>query len=61
MPDPVARWVEPVARVGYVARGVVYLGIGYLAVRASLGAGSPSGAGGALRELMLNGGRWVIL
>ncbi len=58
---PVAKWVSPVARVGYVARGVVYLGIGYLALRASLGAGSPRGAVGALRELMQGGGRWLML
>lgn len=60
MSPAVASWVPPVARVGYVARGVVYLGIGYLACRASLGAGSPTGASGALRELTMSGGHWVI-
>jgi hypothetical protein len=62
LPHSVAKnWVQPVARLGYVARGVVYLCIGYLAACASLGAGSPRGAVGALRELMLNSGRWVML
>ncbi len=60
IPRSLPKWVTPVARVGYVARGVVYLGIGYLAGRASLGAGTPRGASGALRELTLNGGHWVI-
>lgn len=41
-------WVERVARVGYVAKGIVYVAIGSLALREALGAGGqttdPSGA-----------------
>jgi hypothetical protein len=41
-------WVERLARMGYVAKGVVYAVIGFLALRESLGAGGktmdPSGA-----------------
>ena len=32
----VARWVEPLARIGYAAKGVVFIMIGALAVRAAL-------------------------
>src|SRR5688500_18031438 len=34
-----APWVERVARVGFVAKGVLYLTIGVLSARAALGAG----------------------
>jgi hypothetical protein len=41
-------WVERLARLGYVAKGVVYVVIGFLALREALGAGGratdPSGA-----------------
>ncbi|MGH3148565.1 MAG: DUF1206 domain-containing protein, partial [Rubrobacter sp.] len=41
-------WVEKLARLGYVAKGVVYAVIGFLALREALGAGGkatdPSGA-----------------
>jgi Domain of Unknown Function (DUF1206) len=41
-------WVERLARLGYIAKGVVYAVIGFLALRESLGAGGrtidPSGA-----------------
>ena len=43
-----APWVERLARLGYVAKGVVYAVIGFLALREALGAGGkatdPSGA-----------------
>ena len=35
-------WVESLARLGYAARGVVYIVIGLLAFRAANGAGSPN-------------------
>jgi hypothetical protein len=41
-------WVEKLARLGYVAKGIVYLVIGFLALREALGAGGkatdPTGA-----------------
>lgn len=57
----VAAWVAPLARLGYAAKGVVYLLMGYLATRAALAAGSPSGAPGALREALTAGGPWLVL
>jgi hypothetical protein len=36
---PARRWAEPAARVGYTAKGIVYVMVGALAVRASLGWG----------------------
>lgn len=57
----VFTWVAPLARAGYAAKGVVYLLVGYLAARAVLAAGAPSGATGALREALLAGGPWLVL
>lgn len=41
-------WLERLARLGYVAKGVVYAVVGFLALREALGAGGqttdPSGA-----------------
>lgn len=63
-----APWVERLARLGYVAKGVVYVVIGFLALREALGAGGkttdPSGAiqsigtqpfGGAMLALLAAG------
>ncbi|HEY7509040.1 MAG TPA: DUF1206 domain-containing protein [Vicinamibacteria bacterium] len=36
---PVRRWAEPAARVGLMAKGVVYIVVGMLAVRAAIGWG----------------------
>jgi hypothetical protein len=57
----VATWVGPMARVGYAAKGVVYLLVGYIAARAALAAGSPTGGAGALREALGAGGPWLVL
>jgi hypothetical protein len=53
--------VPPLARLGYAAKGIVYLLVGYLAARAAFAAGSPTGATGALREMLHDGGRWLVL
>lgn len=58
----IATWVPPLARLGYAAKGVVYLLIGFLAFRAATAAGTPEGAGGALRSLTdESGGRIMLL
>ena len=47
-----ARWVRWLARLGFAAKGVVYLVIGAIAVRAAVtGARSPEDSGGALRSI----------
>lgn len=51
-PRSALDWVEPLARAGYTAKGVVYGVVGVLAVRAALGAGGgASGGEGAVREI----------
>lgn len=57
----VASWVPPLARIGYATKGVVYSLVGYLAAKAAFAAESPPGATGALRELLNDGGRWIVL
>ena len=48
----IAPWVERLARVGYAAKGVVYVLIGGLAARAALGAGGrTTDSGGALETI----------
>jgi hypothetical protein len=56
----VVAWVPPVARLGYAAVGMVYCLIGFIALRAGQGAGTPEGALGALEALLRDGGRWLL-
>lgn len=57
-----AGWVPPMARLGYAAKGAVYLIVGWLAMRASMAAGEAEGATGALRSLVdEDGGRWILM
>lgn len=45
-------WVEPVARIGYAGKGVIYAVIGLLAVQQALGSGGGTGGSrDALREI----------
>lgn len=44
-------WVARLARLGYAAKGVVYLVVGGIALQAAFGAERAEGAGGALREI----------
>src|SRR5215210_4482470 len=47
-------WIERLARVGYVAYGVVYVLVGALAVRAAFGGGGKAaGQESALRQVLL--------
>jgi fumarate reductase subunit D len=58
----VARWVPPLARLGYAAKGVVYGLVGAVAVRAALASGSAEGSSGALASLVeAPGGRLVLM
>jgi len=45
-------WVEPLARIGYSARGVIYLIIGVFAVLAAIGSGEEKGSRDALQTLL---------
>lgn len=48
----VAPWIVILARVGYVAKGVVYIIVGYLAFEAAFGSGGQTtGSKGALRSI----------
>lgn len=48
----VSPWVEWLARLGYAAKGVVYVVIGLLAIQAALGSGgATAGSRGALYEI----------
>lgn len=44
----VARWVAPIARAGYAAKGLVYMVVGALAVRTAMAGGEAHDAAGAL-------------
>ena len=57
----VASWVPPMARLGYAAKGVVYLLIGFIAFKAANAAGSPEGASGALASLRDESGGKLML
>lgn len=59
--NEVAGWVPPLARLGYAAKGVVYLIIGFIAFRAATAAGSPEGATGALASLADETGGRIML
>ncbi|GAA5508575.1 DUF1206 domain-containing protein [Novipirellula caenicola] len=48
----VPHWVELLGRAGYIAKGVVYFVVGFLAFKLAIGAGGQiSGARGAIREI----------
>lgn len=57
----VAAWVPPVARLGYAAKGVVYGLVGWIAIRAAMGAGEADGSTGALVELAREEGGQAML
>ena len=49
---PKSQWIEPLARVGYATKGVLYLLLGSLAVAAAVGAGGKvSGSKGVLATI----------
>jgi hypothetical protein len=62
VPTTARPWIERLARAGYLAKGVVYLLIGILALQAAAGAGGrTTGTGGAFRVLLRQPfGRWLL-
>jgi hypothetical protein len=57
-----APWIQRLARLGYAAKGVVYLIIGWLALRAAVGAGGETtDSGGALQTILRQPYGWVLL
>jgi len=58
----VASWIPPIARVGYAAKGLVYLLVGWIAIKAAMASGSPEGSTGALASLAdEEGGRLMLM
>ena len=57
----VAAWVPFLARLGYAAKGVVFILIGWIALRAGMESGSPEGASGALASLADEPGGRILL
>ena len=57
----VAGWVPPPARLGYAAKGAVYLLVGFIAFKAATAAGTPEGPSGALAQLGQQGGGRLML
>ncbi len=55
-------WVEKFARVGYLAKGVIYLTIAFLALNQAMGSGSDSpDAKSALTTLSESSWGWIVL
>ncbi|HEY0995824.1 MAG TPA: DUF1206 domain-containing protein [Gemmatimonadaceae bacterium] len=63
MPREAAPWIERGARLGYAAKGIVYLVIGALAALAAAGkGGQTTDSRGALRAIDASGpGHWLLL
>lgn len=57
----VASWIPPLARVGYAAKGIVYILIGWIALKAAMASGSPEGSTGALASLVDEEGGQLML
>ena len=54
------RWVKPLARMGYAARGLVYLVIGVFALAGSVGSGGVQDSRSALETLLASTGGGVL-
>ena len=58
----VAPWVERLARIGYAAKALLYMTVGYLAAQAALGRGGRvTDTQGALRTVNQGSGGWILL
>ncbi len=47
-----APWIEKLARLGYAAKGVVYILVGLLALQAARGGQQATDSGGPLRSIV---------
>ena len=61
MRSDVKGWIEVMARTGFAAKGVVYLVLGYLGLRAATGAGRAGSTEAALGEVLRAPGGRVML
>lgn len=59
--NDVAGWVPTLARIGYAAKGAVYLLVGFIAFNAANAAGTPEGPTGAMAQLRDQTGGQVLL
>jgi hypothetical protein len=58
----VAPWVERLARIGYAAKALLYMTVGYLAAQAGLGRGGRvTDTEGALHTVNQESGGWILL
>lgn len=57
MITPAKETFKPLARVGYAARGVIYVVIGYFSALAAIGAGRPMDSRQALGEVLAGNSR----
>jgi hypothetical protein len=56
-----APWVERLARMGYAARGIVYVIVGVVAAQAARGEGGATGQQGAFSEILSRpGGKFML-
>ncbi|MEP7176740.1 MAG: DUF1206 domain-containing protein [Gemmatimonadales bacterium] len=62
VPTSARPWIERLARAGYIAKGLVYLLIGTLALQAAAGAGGrTTGTSGVFQVLLRQPfGRWIL-
>ena len=62
VPTTARPWIERMAHAGYMAKGVVYLLIGILALQAAAGAGGRTTDTGGVFEVLLRQplGRWIL-
>ncbi|MGF7159140.1 hypothetical protein FHS85_000750 [Rhodoligotrophos appendicifer] len=60
MVEEARKWFRPMARVGYAARGLIYLVIGIFAALAAIGAGEAMGSEDALQVLLSSGAGGVV-
>jgi hypothetical protein len=58
----VAPWVERLARIGYAAKALLYITVGYLAAQAALGRGGRvTDTQGAMHTVNRGSGGWILL